>query len=59
MDYIVGFYTQVLAEGLLKLKTTAKVSGGGTIPFAHFVFPEMSTKALAKGHIGTSRPYLN
>jgi hypothetical protein len=57
--YMAGFYQKVVQENLLEIKTTAQVTGGGTIPFAHFVFPGMTTRQLAKSYIGTSRPYLN
>lgn len=59
INYLAGFYRKVMEEKLLELKTTAKVTGGGTVPFAHFVFPGMSTKALAKEYVASSRPHLN
>jgi hypothetical protein len=55
VDYLVGFYTKCMNEGLLEARTHARVTGGGTIPFAHFVFPNMSTKAKVKEFVSTPR----
>lgn len=59
LEYLNGFYKKVMGENLLQVRTTATVTGGGSIPFAHFVFPQMSTKDLTKAYLATSRANLN
>jgi hypothetical protein len=58
IDYIAGFYKKVQDEGLIKLQTTAKVSGGAKVPFAHFTLPQMSTKNLTRQYLSTPRSNL-
>ncbi|NBS67912.1 hypothetical protein EBT31_03230 [bacterium] len=59
LQYMKGFYEKCVSEGLLQLRTHAAVTGGGLIPFAHYVFPGMSTPQEARAYVSSSRPYLN
>lgn len=55
LAYLEGFYNKVITDGLIEKRTHAVVSGGGTIPFAHFVFPDMSTPTRVQQFLARQR----
>lgn len=57
VQYITNFYRQVLGTHLT-LKTRARTSSG-SIPFAHYVFPNMETENKARNYLRQPRRNFN